>query len=201
MGSEVIKGCLQSRRRYKSLNTTEYQRPTFGSVIKMQQFLIPTKRAKLLEDRPLLDSVSERLACRIEVHNGNEVVLSGEAYEEYNAKNVLQAFGRGFDINKAYKLLSDDYFFESVDLKPMFKNDDRIRRMKSRIIGSNGRAKSYMQAVSGADIAVYGDTVSMIGTVDELRILRSALNVLLDGGTHKKAYAIMEKVKKRIMRG
>jgi ribosomal RNA assembly protein len=169
--------------------------------MQMQQFLMPARRAKLLEDRALLNSVRERLACGIEVHDGNEVVISGEAYEEYNAKNVLQAFGRGFDIHKAYKLLLDDYFFESIDLKAMFKNDDRIRRIKSRIIGSGGRAKSYMQAVSGADITVYGDTVSMIGTIDELRILRSALNVLLDGGTHKKAYAIMEKVKKRIMTG
>jgi ribosomal RNA assembly protein len=167
----------------------------------MQQFLMTTKRAKLLEDPALLDSVSERLACRIEVRGGNEVVISGEAYDEYNAKNVLQAFGRGFDINKAYKLLSEDYFFESVDLKVMFKNEDRVRRIKARIIGSEGRAKSYMQTVSGADMVVYGDTVSMIGTIDELRILRSALNVLLDGGTHKKAYTIMEKLRKRIVKG
>jgi ribosomal RNA assembly protein len=163
----------------------------------MQQFLIPTKRAKLLEDRALLDSVSERLACGIEVRNGNEVVITGEAYDEYNAKNVLLAFGRGFDIHKAYKLLSEDYFFESADMKAMFKNEDRVRRIKARIIGSEGRAKSYMQSVSGADMVVYGDTVSMIGTIEELKIMRSALDVLLDGGTHKKAYTIMEKMKKR----
>jgi ribosomal RNA assembly protein len=151
-----------------------------------------------LERKEFLASVCKRLGCKIEVKDSNEVIISGGAYEEYNARNVVQAFGRGFDIDKAYKLLSDDYFFESIDMKGIFKNEEQIRRIKSRIIGREGKAKSYMQEVSGADLAIYGNTISIIGTVEETKIVRSALNVLLNGGTHSKAYVIMEKTKKSI---
>ncbi|VVB76987.1 Uncharacterised protein [uncultured archaeon] len=167
----------------------------------MQQFLIPARRAKLLEDRKVLEPLCERLGCSIAVQNGNEVVITGEPYEEYNARNVVQAFARGFELNTAYKLLSDDYFFKSTDMRDMFRNEDRIKRIKARIIGKEGRSKSYMQSVSGAELSVYGDTVSMIGTVDEIKIMSAAVDVLLEGGTHKKAYFLMEKTKKGIRRG
>ncbi len=167
----------------------------------MQQFLIPTKRAELLKGKTLMDSVRKRLGCRIEVRNENELLIDGDALEEYNARVVLQAFARGFEFETACKLLSDERFFESIDMKQLFNNEAQIKRIKARVIGTDGKTKSYVQSVSGADLAIYGDTVSMIGTVDEIRIARAAIEVLLEGGTHKKAYAIMEKAKRRLREG
>lgn len=167
----------------------------------MQQFLIPVKRAKILAKKEVLGPLSERLCCKIEIKNDNEVTVDGNAFEEYNARSIIIAFGRGFDLDKAYKLLSEDYFFESIDMKDAFKEKDKITRLKSRVIGKEGKAKDYMQEVSGADISIYGNTISIIGTADEIRIVRAALNVLLEGGTHNKAYFVMEKTKKKIDRG
>ena len=168
--------------------------------MQMQQFLIPAKRAKLLEDPTLVGSICERLGCEISLRNGNEVIIVGEPFDEYNAKNVMQAFARGFDIEATYKLLSDEYFFKSIDLKDIFSKKDRILGIKARIIGKEGRAKEYMQSISGADLVVYGDTVSMIGTVDELKVIGAAVDILIEGGTHKKAYVVMEKTKKSVER-
>ncbi|MCL5239051.1 MAG: hypothetical protein M1286_01080 [Candidatus Marsarchaeota archaeon] len=164
----------------------------------MQQFLIPAKRAQLLKGKALMDSVHKRLGCKVEVRNDNELVIDGDALNEYNARVVMQAFARGFDFDTACKLLSDERFFETIDMKQLFKNEAQIKRIKARIIGTDGKAKTYVQSVSGADIAVYGDTVSLIGTVDEIRVARAAVEVLLEGGTHKKAYMIMEKAKRRL---
>jgi ribosomal RNA assembly protein len=164
----------------------------------MQQFLIPTRRAKLLEKGKLMEQLRERLGCSIELKDGNDVTVDGGAFEEYNARNVIQAFGRGFDIDKAYKLLSDDYFFESIDMKDAFKSQDRIVRIKSRVIGAEGKTKNYIQEVSGAEMAIYGNTISIIGTVDEIKIAKAALNILLEGGTHSKAYFVMEKARREL---
>jgi ribosomal RNA assembly protein len=169
-------------------------------MIAMQQFLIPEKRAKLLEDPSLVSSICARLGCEISLRDGRELVITGEPFDEYNAKNVMQAFARGFDIDTAYKLLSDDYFFKSINLKEIFEKKERIQRIKARIIGREGRAKEYMQSISGADLSVYGNTVSVIGTPDELRIISAALDILIEGGTHKKAYVVMEKTKKSVAR-
>ncbi len=167
----------------------------------MHQLLIPTKRAELLKGKGLIASAQKRLGCRLKIKDENELVIDGDAFSEYNARIVMQAFARGFEFETACKLLSDDRFFESIDMKQIFKNEEQIKRIKARIIGSEGKAKSYVQSVSGADLAIYGDTVSLIGTVDEIRIAKAALEVLLEGGTHKKAYAIMEKAKRRLREG
>lgn len=167
----------------------------------MQQILIPAKRAELLKEKKLLESIRKRLGCSMEIRDGNSLVIEGDALNEYNARVVMQAFARGFDFDTACKLLGDDRFFESIDMKQIFKNEDQIKRIKARVIGTDGKTKGYVQSVSGVDMAIYGNTVSMIGTVDELRIAKAAIDVLLEGGTHKKAYAIMEKAKRRLREG
>jgi ribosomal RNA assembly protein len=163
----------------------------------MQHLIIPLKRAELL-NKPLLGLIRKRLECSVQLQNGNELVIEGDALSEYNAMNVMHAFARGFDFNTACKLLSDDYFFKSINLKEVLKNENHIRRIKARIIGREGKTKSYVQSVSGVDLMIYGDTVSMIGKVDEIEVALAAINVLLESGMHNKAYTLMEKAKRRM---
>jgi ribosomal RNA assembly protein len=162
----------------------------------MEHILIPEKRAELLKG--MRKNVEEALKCRIEIEEGNEIIIKGEAYDEYNAKNVIQAFGRGFEIGKAYKLLDDKYFFKFTNLKDFLRNEEQIRRIKARIIGVEGKTKLYIEEISGADLSIYGNTVGMIGTTEELGIASAALQVLLEGGTHKKAYNIMERMRRKL---
>ena len=164
----------------------------------MQQILIPTKRADLLKDKSLLATICKRLGCKIEIVDGNVLLIEGDAMNEYNARVVMQAFARGFEFETACKLLSEENFFESIDMKEFFKNEEQIKRIKARIIGSDGKTKNYVQSVSGADLVIYGDTVSLIGDVDEIKVARAAVDILLEGGTHSKAYAIMEKARRRL---
>ena len=164
----------------------------------MQQILIPTKRAELLKEKKLLDSIRTRLGCRMEIVDENVLLIEGEALNEYNARIVMQAFARGFDFNVACKLLGEENFFESIDMKQIFKNEEQIKRIKARVIGTEGKTKNYVQSVSGAELAIYGDTISLIGTVDEIKIAKAAIEILLEGGTHAKAYTIMEKAKRRL---
>jgi len=161
----------------------------------MQQLLVPKKRAEKL--RAHLGELSSKLKCKISIEDENIIVLDGDSYDEYNAKNVIAAFGRGFDLNSSFRLLSEDYFFKSINLKEIFKSKDRIIMVEGRIIGKDGRSKRYIEAVSGAKISVFGGTISLIGTNEEIAIAESAINVLIDGGTHKKAYRVMEAARKR----
>ncbi|MGB9732452.1 MAG: KH domain-containing protein [Candidatus Micrarchaeia archaeon] len=162
----------------------------------MQQILIPKKRAELL--RKYIDELESRLRCKIRIEDENEVVIEGEPYDEYIARGVITAFGRGFDIDNALKLLSDNYFFKSINLKEIFKNKDRIIMMEGRVIGKEGKSKKYIESVSGAQISIFGGTISLIGTNEEIAIAESAINVLIEGGTHKKAYRVMEAMRKKM---
>ena len=101
----------------------------------MEQILIPIERAKILEQR-LLNEVQKKLNCKIEVRNGNEIAIEGSGYDEYNARNVIQAFGRGFNMPSAYRLLEETYFFKYIDLRDMFRNKEQIKRIRSVFICS-----------------------------------------------------------------
>lgn len=162
----------------------------------MEQILIPHKRAELI-DKKMLKTLSDRLGCRIELEE-NVVSIEGEPYDEYNAKNVITAFGRGFELDKALKLLSDDYFFQQINLKDTFHSKEQIMRVKARIIGTEGKAKEYMESFSGAEIAVFGSSVCIIGKIDEVKVAESAIRILITGGKHKTAYMVMEKERRKL---
>lgn len=165
-------------------------------LFKMEHILIPHKRAVLL-DSATLKQLEKRLSCKLTLED-NDVTVEGDSYAEYNAKNVIQAFGRGFELNIAYKLLSENYFFENFNLKDVCKTREQMQRLKSRIIGTEGKSKTYIESVSGADIAIFGSTVSTIGTVNEISVANTAIRILINGGMHKTAYKVMEKEKRKL---
>jgi ribosomal RNA assembly protein len=55
-----------------------------------------------------------------------------------------------------------------------------------------------IEATSGADLCIYGNTVGMIGRVDELGLAESVVNKLLEGASHAKVYAMLEKGRRRM---
>ncbi len=162
----------------------------------MEHILIPRERARAL-DQKTLKELRKKLKCKIDIRDANEIILAGEPYDEYNARNVVQAFGRGFTLNSAYKLLDDTYFFKYIDLRDMFRNKEQIKRLKARIIGESGRSKEYIESVSETELSIYGDTISIIGKVEGISIAVTGIETLLGGGTHKKAYRLMEQARRK----
>ena len=162
----------------------------------MEQILIPIERAHLI-DKELHTKMERRLKCKILLHDETQITINGEPYDEYNAKNVLLAFGRGFSFDQACKLLSENYFFKYTNLKDMLRNEKLVERAKARLIGEDGRAKEYIESVSEANLMIYDNTVSLIGSIESLQIATVALEILLGGGKHKSAYAAMEKARRK----
>jgi ribosomal RNA assembly protein len=157
----------------------------------MQNLLLPHERAERLNEH-LITMLSKKLKCSIKISNGNNLVIDGDAYDEYKARNVMAAFGRGFDINIALALLNDEYYLNIINLKEEFKSKSQISRIKARIIGSEGKAKKYIEEASGAKVCIYGNTIGLIGTLSEIKIANTAVESILGGSTHKKAYKRME---------
>ncbi len=159
----------------------------------MQQVYIPRERVGLLKrDRSISREIEKACNCKIRVGGDDTVEIDGDAYAEYSAKSMLQAFGRGFEISIALRLAGDEYYFNSIDISQAASSGKRALQIKARIIGESGRTKKYIEQVSGAKISVYGDTVSFIGRIEEIGEAETAVNTLIDGGTHKLAYSRME---------
>ncbi|MEM0149445.1 MAG: hypothetical protein QXW10_00935 [Candidatus Micrarchaeaceae archaeon] len=163
----------------------------------MQRVLIPSERVKLLEkDKSLARKVEELCKCKIDI-NEEGIDITGDAYGEFSARNILFAFGRGFDVQTACLLHNENFYFSMMDLAQFFGSDNRIRQVKARIIGKGGKAKENIERVSKARISIYGDTVSFIGTEREIEEAQTCVNALIDGDSHRSAYMKMEAVHRR----
>lgn len=159
----------------------------------MQQLFITQERLKALKkDKGIIGSVEKACNCKIKLVDDSLEIHCENGYDEFVAKNIMFAFGRGFDIHTAMMLTNDEYYFASIDLGQIFGNSNRLQQVRSRIIGEEGKSKKYIESVSGAKLSVYGETVSFIGSSTQINEAETAVNALIEGGTHKMAYARME---------
>jgi ribosomal RNA assembly protein len=160
----------------------------------MQQVYIPNERIRKLKlHKELISRVEKLCNCKITLDSSDDIVeINGEAYPEYSARSIIYAFGRGFEMEIASKLSENDYYFSSIDISQLVSSDKRMKQVKARIIGEDGRTKRYIEEVSGAKMSVYGDTVSFIGTIEQINEAETAANTLIEGGTHRLAYHRME---------
>jgi len=138
--------------------------------------------------------IEHELSVRVTV--GEEVAIEGaDALSVMTAENIVKAIGRGFAPETAFKLLD-----ENVTLYILFlPKDERVsKRLKSRIIGSGGRARANFERLSVTNIRVYGHTVSIIGKYEAVDAAREALEKLISGFSHAAIYALLEKKRREI---
>ncbi len=159
----------------------------------MQEVYIPAERVKLLKSNHELFSKLKKICnCNLKINQNNSIEIEGEAFDEFNAKNIIYAFGRGFSIDIAEKLLNDEFYFTFIDLGDYAKNKNRRIEIKARLIGNNGKAKKYIEEVSSAFLSIYGDTICFIGKADNIAEAETAAKTLIEGGSHRLAYRRME---------
>jgi ribosomal RNA assembly protein len=159
----------------------------------MQRIYIPEERIKVLRRNNLIKEIEKKNNCKINIVDRNIVEITAEeAFKEYLLKEVIFAFGRGFKLNIAEKILYDNEYFFQIDLGNIFSKKTQIQRIKSRIIGKNGKTKMYIEEVSGADLSIYGDTISFIGKEESIYEAKTAVNAIINGKTHRTAYRYME---------
>ena len=111
----------------------------------------------------------------------------------YQAKTIIKAIGRGFSPEKAFRLLKEDEMLETIELNHFSEN--KIRIIKSRLIGTNGKAWRMIENFSGCSLSIYGKTVSIIGNYEQLNIAREAVEMIIRGSKHSKVYGFLHQVK------
>ena len=108
-------------------------------------------------------------------------------------ESIVRAIGRGFSPEHAMKLLGDDtdlYIFNIHDY--VSKKESHVRRLKSRIIGTEGKTKRVLEELTDSYISVYGHTVSIISDFENIDIAKRAVDKLLSGSKHAAVYRFIE---------
>lgn len=111
----------------------------------------------------------------------------------FTAQKIVNAINRGFNPNKALKLLEENYDLEVFNLMSILgKSDKRIKHIKGRIIGRNGEMRKAIEKYAESFISVYGKTVSIIAEYENLQISRKAVSMLINGMPHHVVLKFLE---------
>jgi len=160
--------------------------------------LIPEERLKIFRDKRLLYTRRLRDFLDVKMWAADNVVeIEGEdAMTVMRAKEIVRAFGRGFDWNDALDLVDDEYMLDVINMTD-FAGKSRNRQivLRGRVIGTDGKSKDIIEKYSGAKVAVHGKTVSIIGKWENVKVARDAIKALLSGAKHAGVFKTLEERK------
>ena len=169
---------------------------------------IPTERVGVLigPDGVTKKNVEERLSVKLQIdsESGDVAIdLSEKASDPsmlFKAKDVVMALGRGFSPEHAFRLIRDDEaILDIIDLRTVFgRSETDIKRIKGRIIGMNGKTRNIIEELTGTNVAVYGHTVSIIGTIEQGEVAREAIQMLVKGSMHATVYRFLHRKRREL---
>jgi len=143
-------------------------------------------------------TIEERTGAKLEIDSksGTVEIFKQEVDDpvlSLKVDDIVKAIGRGFNPNKALKLLSDEYYFELIDVREYAgKSHNAVHRMKARVIGREGRTREIIEELSECFVSVYGTTIGIIGNAMEMSIARRAIQMILEGAEHSTVYSFLE---------
>ncbi len=115
------------------------------------------------------------------------------------AEDVIRAIGRGFSPEHALKIFEEEVEFFLFDIyEYVGKKENHVSRLKSRIIGRDGKTKHVMERLTGSYISIYGHTVGIIADLEFMDVTKKAIDMMLSGSKHFKVYRYIEREIKKI---
>ncbi|MHA2105623.1 MAG: KH domain-containing protein [Candidatus Hodarchaeales archaeon] len=148
--------------------------------------LIPKERINIINDNVIKEL--EKLNVEINIKD-NSIEIDGDGLELYQAKNIVKAIGRGFSPERAFRLLNEEEQLEVIELKEYTEN--KIKNIKSRVIGSEGKTRMIIEKDTKASVSVYGKTISIIGEFEQIKKAKEAIDMLIRGAKHSKVYRFL----------
>ncbi len=163
---------------------------------------IPKERVGILigPEGKVKQHIEEKLQVKLDVDSdGNAaIVLSEKATDPsllLKAKDVVTAIGRGFTPEVTFRLIrNEDEIFDLIDLRVIFgRSESDIKRIKGRIIGADGKTRKLIEELTEADMVVYGHTVGLIGSFEQVDTAHNAVQMIIEGCQHHTVYNYLQK--------
>ena len=171
---------------------------------------MPTLYARIPEDRigVLIGpggytkrDIARRTGASITVGEEGEVRITApdtEPVHAMQARDVVLAIGRGFSPPRALRLTKEGTVLTILDIK--FETGKRakgaLRRIRARLIGTDGRARARIEELSGCSVSIYGATVALIGEESQMERATRAVELLLRGSEHATVFHLLARLRR-----
>ena len=103
-------------------------------------------------------------------------------------KGYCKGYRKGIAPEKAMNLLNDDNVLYVINLSEHGMSENKMIRVKGRIIGRHGKTRRKIEELSGSMISVYGKTVSIISPFNKVSKVKNAIEMLINGSKQNKVY-------------
>lgn len=110
-------------------------------------------------------------------------------------RDMARAIALGFTPEDALALENEGYYLDSIDLKE-YVPPAHLPRVKARIIGEGGRAKSTIEGLAGVKIVVGDRHVAFLGPMEAVALAKEAVLMLIEGRKHSTVYRWLQRAKK-----
>jgi ribosomal RNA assembly protein len=146
--------------------------------------------------------IEDRTGVKLEIDSkdGSVVVHEEEAEDPFiamRAAEIVKAIGRGFSPEHAFALLREDFYFNLLDITDYVgKKPNHVRRVRARLIGTQGKTRRLIEELSESFLSVYGNTVAIIGDEWGSNVARRAVDMVLSGSEHRTVYGFLEKMRR-----
>jgi ribosomal RNA assembly protein len=148
-------------------------------------------------------SIEKRTGAVLEIDaaEGSVVVRSddsGDPMGAMQARDIVLAIGRGFSPERAARLLKEGTYLGVIDIKRVTGRKEKaaLWRVRSRLIGTEGRARARIEELSGASVSVFGSTVALIGQEKQLVSATRAVELLLRGSEHSVVFHMLARMRR-----
>lgn len=147
---------------------------------------------KLSEIRRERSSLEKQLRVKIRIV-GNEVLIDGSSFEEYEAFIVLEAIQFGFSAKKALLLRDEQNVFRKILIKNFTKRKN-LEEVRGRIIGRDGKTKKTIENISNCHLIIKGNEVGIIGPAEAIEETTTAITNLIRGSKQANIYRYLERM-------
>ncbi|MGQ9760196.1 MAG: KH domain-containing protein [Candidatus Methanomethylicaceae archaeon] len=163
---------------------------------------IPLERAGVLignkgNTKSEIEKVT-RTTITVDGKTGEVVIEAAAGLEDpsgvLKARDLINAIGRGFSPERAFRLFDDGQMLEVIDLKEVLGDSrNQLIRVKGRVIGEKGKTRRIIEGLTGVYVSVYGHTVALIGDYEEIVVAKEAIEMLLKGMQHGTVYRFLNR--------
>ena len=149
---------------------------------------IPIERVGVLigSEGRVKETIEKRLELGIDVDSRTGVISITSSGPDpsllLRARDIVFSIGRGFSPDRAFRLFDEDEILLVINLLEIFGAPSAVKRIKSRIIGKNGKTRRLLEEDTMTNISVYGNTISIIGDIEHLKVAREAIDMFMASG-------------------
>jgi ribosomal RNA assembly protein len=169
---------------------------------------IPRERIGVLigPDGQVKEIVQKKFAVSLQIDSETgDVAITQNTTEQdptilFRAREVVTAIGRGFSPERAFRLFDEeDIILEIIDLREIVgRSLSDVTRLEGRVIGEGGKTRKIIEELTESYVSVYGYTISIIGSIDQIEAAREAISMLIKGSQHSTVYRFLHKKRREL---